>query len=789
MTSLRATFLAACLLGALPFCLGEGESEAFYWLANTKCEESSYMRKDFFASPYDTTPLDTLEKAMSACRSFCDREQGCKAVNLMFGTEGYLLGKRYCYAYNRKCTPKALSDQSLLQYLYEKPTNGKKVVAAEKLNVWTGKSGCSDTSFQSSNSRNLFLSVDNSAITNLDEALIRCHQKCYADPDCTAAELFYKTDDPRFERLMVCTKYTEQNKCIPEAKDNYHWTFLKNADTGRWVDNRACTDKLDQVFWEGDHQLADFKGAKGAKDRDEASLKASCAASCRRRTVCAHAVFIYTANYAKCASYTSGCTVAASNAISLYFSPNVWREQNSSCNGQGTLQTIKKERNDSTMSKWACQKLCDEHPRCSYARYNAKAKKKRKECVLSDDSCDFTSGSWLSSQGSFEMYMARGDEFDCRGTYPACTASCADSAYIHLVEKTKYGEACAIAAGTTQACSVGMGACTAASSSGGDSGVAGDTVDTDLIAILYENGLNAPDEANYNYLVPGHWDGDNFVAHSLVYEVCPTCDQIYFTCGTDISTFKLCKDDSERPDCSHLTWDCGHKDACGMAAIMDKLLDVSDILGDFADEVGDVVVLDIEDGGQSGANDQIVGSTKEEQCSNYEASLSNQDCVPLAWKEWGACSASCGGGTKKKTREVWKEKMGTGKDCVLEKTTHCNVHACDGDGPAASSSSTGAVDGDCAIVSSTTSGAPASDFNFNSYSNIRAWCVQNSCTCEACAAEWKESEGICKIGKLGDSRLSNCNSYWKSYDLCNNVPGCKPKQAKNRLKCKGKVNF
>ena len=60
----------------------------------------------------------------------------------------------------------------------------------------------------------------------------------------------------------------------------------------------------------------------------------------------------------------------------------------------------------------------------------------------------------------------------------------------------------------------------------------------------------------------------------------------------------------------------------------------------------------------------------------------SDDCKVGDWKAWGDCSATCGGGTKTRAREVIREAMDEGKTCPnLEESEVCNTDKCKGLGP------------------------------------------------------------------------------------------------------------
>ena len=55
------------------------------------------------------------------------------------------------------------------------------------------------------------------------------------------------------------------------------------------------------------------------------------------------------------------------------------------------------------------------------------------------------------------------------------------------------------------------------------------------------------------------------------------------------------------------------------------------------------------------------------------------DCKVGDWKPWGKCSVTCGGGTKKRGREVIREAKDAGASCPdLEEMEVCNTEECPG---------------------------------------------------------------------------------------------------------------
>lgn len=54
------------------------------------------------------------------------------------------------------------------------------------------------------------------------------------------------------------------------------------------------------------------------------------------------------------------------------------------------------------------------------------------------------------------------------------------------------------------------------------------------------------------------------------------------------------------------------------------------------------------------------------------------DCVVSDWKEWSECSATCGGGTTSREREVLQEAQAGGRACpTLSEEALCNPQECE----------------------------------------------------------------------------------------------------------------
>ena len=64
---------------------------------------------------------------------------------------------------------------------------------------------------------------------------------------------------------------------------------------------------------------------------------------------------------------------------------------------------------------------------------------------------------------------------------------------------------------------------------------------------------------------------------------------------------------------------------------------------------------------------------------NHQSFIFPVDCKVGDWKPWGKCSVTCGGGTKKRGREVIREAKNAGASCPdLEETEECNTEECPG---------------------------------------------------------------------------------------------------------------
>ena len=53
-------------------------------------------------------------------------------------------------------------------------------------------------------------------------------------------------------------------------------------------------------------------------------------------------------------------------------------------------------------------------------------------------------------------------------------------------------------------------------------------------------------------------------------------------------------------------------------------------------------------------------------------------CIWAAWSEWDSCSKTCGGGTKKSTRNIEKEAKNNGTHChgAFNKSESCHLKHC-----------------------------------------------------------------------------------------------------------------
>lgn len=64
-------------------------------------------------------------------------------------------------------------------------------------------------------------------------------------------------------------------------------------------------------------------------------------------------------------------------------------------------------------------------------------------------------------------------------------------------------------------------------------------------------------------------------------------------------------------------------------------------------------------------------------CNTQQCEM-KQDCVLSYWSSWTACSVTCGGGQKYRTREVESSASGGGEGCKanLKEVESCNVDPC-----------------------------------------------------------------------------------------------------------------
>lgn len=65
--------------------------------------------------------------------------------------------------------------------------------------------------------------------------------------------------------------------------------------------------------------------------------------------------------------------------------------------------------------------------------------------------------------------------------------------------------------------------------------------------------------------------------------------------------------------------------------------------------------------------------SESEACNEHECMV---DCVPTAWGSWTVCDKTCGGGRRTRTREVESAAEYGGKECVLVEHADCNSHTC-----------------------------------------------------------------------------------------------------------------
>ena len=75
--------------------------------------------------------------------------------------------------------------------------------------------------------------------------------------------------------------------------------------------------------------------------------------------------------------------------------------------------------------------------------------------------------------------------------------------------------------------------------------------------------------------------------------------------------------------------------------------------------------------------------------SNFETSSCRTqpcpvDCVPSQWGDWGACTTTCGGGLRTRTRKITTPAMHGGRLCSLTDTLKCATQACPAPTPAES---------------------------------------------------------------------------------------------------------
>jgi len=67
------------------------------------------------------------------------------------------------------------------------------------------------------------------------------------------------------------------------------------------------------------------------------------------------------------------------------------------------------------------------------------------------------------------------------------------------------------------------------------------------------------------------------------------------------------------------------------------------------------------------------GLTQNEDCNEHECMV---DCVPTAWGSWSVCDKTCGGGRRTRSRGVQSAAQYGGKECVLVGHADCNSHTC-----------------------------------------------------------------------------------------------------------------
>merc|ERR1712179_237474 len=81
-----------------------------------------------------------------------------------------------------------------------------------------------------------------------------------------------------------------------------------------------------------------------------------------------------------------------------------------------------------------------------------------------------------------------------------------------------------------------------------------------------------------------------------------------------------------------------------------------------------------------------------------ETQMCNTEKCPVDCKvgDWKQCSATCGNGTKTRSREVVQEPENGGTECpILEETQMCNTEKCPGDEPEWKTSKNEFSDSEC----------------------------------------------------------------------------------------------